>query len=497
MGKNILIFADGTGQAGGFRPDQRLSNVYKLYRATRSGPESPIDPARQVAFYDPGLGTTTDAGLVKLRVVDFFRALAGSIAGIGISRNVTDCYEAILKHYRPGDRIYLFGFSRGAYTARSVAGVLNLCGVPTHDAAKESLPRSGSALRAIAEEAVNKVYDHGAGKPRGDYEDEREELARRFRQKYGSGDDKAAEVHPYFIGVFDAVAALGLPFLPRMALTAAALVALVAMASLATKGMHWLFAWDEGLGFWFFFGSALLFFGVQYLRHTLKFIRKFPSKKHFFPFHLARWQGKNYDRFLDPRVNVVRHALSIDETRRDFKRVKWGRTIDHPVREHGELEWFQQIWFAGNHSDVGGSYPEDESRLSDIALNWMVGEATSVLHPILINEEKLHLYPAFDGPQHSEVASLLDAYPRWWPKSCRFSWAAEPREIASDATLHPSVLRRFEASEVTKCGVIGPYRPESLRAHRDLTHFYFEGERKQRKYQSAIFSSALKEKGGS
>lgn len=45
MAKNILIFSDGTGPAGGLRPGQRLSNVYKLYRATRSGPDLPIDPS--------------------------------------------------------------------------------------------------------------------------------------------------------------------------------------------------------------------------------------------------------------------------------------------------------------------------------------------------------------------------------------------------------------------------------------------------------------------
>ena len=56
MAKNILIFSDGTGQVGGIHPDQRLSNVYKLYRAMRPGPSSPIKPAEQIAFYDPGLG---------------------------------------------------------------------------------------------------------------------------------------------------------------------------------------------------------------------------------------------------------------------------------------------------------------------------------------------------------------------------------------------------------------------------------------------------------
>jgi len=443
MSKNILIFADGTGQAGGFRPDQLLSNVYKLYRATRSGPDSPIDPSKQVAFYDPGLGTTTGGGLVRLRLVDFLRALAGSVAGVGISTNVADCYEAILKHYRPGDRIYLFGFSRGAYTARSVAGVLNLCGVPSHDASGQPLPRSGKALRAIAEEAVTRVYDHGAGKPRGDYEDEREELARRFRRKYGSGNDRSAEVYPYFIGVFDAVAALGLPIVPRLVLAATALAVTGATTWLVSKLAYRLMGWNADVTFWSFLGIALLASVIQYLRLTFKYIRNFPQRRRRLPFHLARWKGKNYDRFLDPRVNLVRHALSIDETRRDFKRVKWGRSADHPSREEGELEWFQQYWFAGNHSDVGGSYPEDESRLSDIALNWMLGEATGALHPVLVDETKLHLYPEFGGPQHSQVASFRDSYPSWWPKSWRLSWPAEPREVAPDATLHPSVLRRL------------------------------------------------------
>src|SRR3546814_2548445 len=57
MSKTILIFADGTGQLGGIRADQRLSNIYKMYRAMRPGPHSPIRPSEQVAFYDPGLGS--------------------------------------------------------------------------------------------------------------------------------------------------------------------------------------------------------------------------------------------------------------------------------------------------------------------------------------------------------------------------------------------------------------------------------------------------------
>lgn len=67
MGPNILIFSDGTGQAGGLLVDENRSNIYKLYRATRVGPDSAVDPRRQLAFYDPGLGSQSDNGQIKRR----------------------------------------------------------------------------------------------------------------------------------------------------------------------------------------------------------------------------------------------------------------------------------------------------------------------------------------------------------------------------------------------------------------------------------------------
>jgi len=66
MGKNVLIFSDGTAQAGGLRFDENRSNIYKLYRATRCGPDSTIDPRPQVTFYDPGLSSAIICQLTKL-----------------------------------------------------------------------------------------------------------------------------------------------------------------------------------------------------------------------------------------------------------------------------------------------------------------------------------------------------------------------------------------------------------------------------------------------
>src|ERR1700712_4352246 len=68
-GRNILIFCDGTGQAGGLLFDEVRSNVYKLFRATRCGPDSTVDPNQQLAFYDPGLGSTLGGGRIKIKLL--------------------------------------------------------------------------------------------------------------------------------------------------------------------------------------------------------------------------------------------------------------------------------------------------------------------------------------------------------------------------------------------------------------------------------------------
>lgn len=86
-----------------------------------------------------------------------------------------------------------------------------------------------------------------------------------------------------------------------------------------------------------------------------------------------------YDLHLVSAVWYARHALAVDENRKDFARVQWGgRGNSGPKRPEAYPDWLQQIWFSGNHSDIGGSYPENESRLSDIALSWMVQAAVNL-----------------------------------------------------------------------------------------------------------------------
>jgi uncharacterized protein (DUF2235 family) len=107
MAKNIVVFSDGTGQDGGKRHN---SNVYKLFNMIEDRTSD------QVAFYDRGLGTG-------------WRKLTGNSAGMGISHNIKECYEFIFEQFEAGDDIYLFGFSRGATTVRSLSGFIHLFGI--------------------------------------------------------------------------------------------------------------------------------------------------------------------------------------------------------------------------------------------------------------------------------------------------------------------------------------------------------------------------------
>ena len=211
MPKNILIFSDGTGEAGGLTPDENVSNIYKLFRATRCGPDSDIDPRDQLTFYDPGLGSQPETGVFGAeRAYRWVYNLVSEATGLGITKNIVDCYAAILQMWQPGDRLFLFGFSRGAYTVRCVAAVLSLCGVPTTMADGQTpLFRDLGSTRKIAKEAVKKVYQHVSSPKDSAFVEQRKALALQFRQKYHSDVVGAANVNPYFIGVFDTVAALG------------------------------------------------------------------------------------------------------------------------------------------------------------------------------------------------------------------------------------------------------------------------------------------------
>ncbi|NQU53520.1 MAG: DUF2235 domain-containing protein [Bacteroidetes bacterium] len=161
MAKNIVIFSDGTGQKGGIGSN---TNVYKLFNMIEDRTQ------RQIAFYDPGLGTN-------------WRVITGKLFGSGFSKNIMDCYRFLFENYEAGDKVYLFGFSRGAATVRSLSSFIHLFGI---------LPKSRPEL-------IKQAYAIYIKK-------NPEEKAARFINKHHTMWCKIE-----FLGVWDTVAALGLP----------------------------------------------------------------------------------------------------------------------------------------------------------------------------------------------------------------------------------------------------------------------------------------------
>jgi uncharacterized protein (DUF2235 family) len=180
LGKRLVLCCDGTWN----RPDQQRdgrpcpTNVTKIALAVaREG-----DGAEQRVFYQPGVGT---APRERLR---------GGALGWGLSRGVQDVYRFVVNHYEPGDELFFFGFSRGAYMARSTAGLIRNAGILR----RENAARIPEAYALYRDRAV---------RPR----DTESQL---FRRSFSHG-----EAPIRFLGVWDTVGALGSP-LYRNPLTA-------------------------------------------------------------------------------------------------------------------------------------------------------------------------------------------------------------------------------------------------------------------------------------
>src|ERR1044071_2653841 len=117
MAKKIVLCCDGTGN----EIEANLSNVLKLYRMVRKTEE-------QVVYYDPGIGTISSSDPWS-RLKSNALGVLGLLTGYGLDENLLDAYQFLIDTYVEGVRIYLFGFSRGAYTIRVLAGFLRLIGL--------------------------------------------------------------------------------------------------------------------------------------------------------------------------------------------------------------------------------------------------------------------------------------------------------------------------------------------------------------------------------
>jgi len=118
MPKNVVLCCDGT--ANEFAKDR--TNVVKLFFTLIR------DPAAQVAYYHPGLGTMEPPGAL-IGVTRIATRIAARAFGYGLEADIRDAYVFLMNNFEEGDRVFLFGFSRGAYTARAVASLLRMYGL--------------------------------------------------------------------------------------------------------------------------------------------------------------------------------------------------------------------------------------------------------------------------------------------------------------------------------------------------------------------------------
>jgi uncharacterized protein (DUF2235 family) len=308
MHRNILVFSDGTGNSSGklFR-----TNVWRLYKAVDlADPTNPEEP-RQFAYYDDGVGTSSFRPL----------ALLGGAIGVGLARNVRDLYAFVCRTYREGDKIYAFGFSRGAFTVRVLVGLILHQGIVRYNGREADLQRNvAHAYRAYRRERFRWPLQWHVDIARWLRD---QVLAARDRRVYGTSYNARDNIHSVngkpltveFVGVWDTVAAYGLP--------------------------------------------------VDELTRAVD----------------AIWPLSMPDRDLNQRVNRAMHALSLDDERNTFHPQLWNegpppQSPSSPTPNAGrdtgtiDAERLSQVWFAGVHSDVGGGYPDDG--LSYVSLEWMM-----------------------------------------------------------------------------------------------------------------------------
>ena len=320
--KRIIICADGTwNRPEQLNKDDYPTNVLKFARGIAPHDSKGV---KQVVFYDWGIGSYHDK-------------ITGGGLGAGLEKNVMDGYRFLVHNYEPGDEIYLFGFSRGAYTVRSLCGLVNNC----------------SILKCVEGKRIEEafaLYKNRRHKPRGAY-------SKDWRKKYSIKD----KVNINFVGVWDTVGAMGLPF---------------------------------------------TIFGLI-------------KDKHLF-----------YDRKLGSNVIKARHALSLDENRDDFEPTIW------EPREKVDLK---QVWFAGVHSDVGGSYKPDNDGtvLADIPMKWLMREAQSdgLAFEGYMSKQKLNPLAS----QHNEYRGkylLLGKYQRKIPDMNK-----------TPTFVHKSVMQRYKGGK--------------------------------------------------
>ena len=387
--KNIVLLSDGTGNSAAKR---HKTNVWRLYHALNLG-----HPNEQIAFYDDGVGSQ--------EFLPF--KLLGSAFGCGLRRNVLELYMTLCRTYTEGDRIYLFGFSRGAFTVRMLAGLIECCGLAQSDddgkLRKIACRHFGSYRSRYKRGYVHRIL-RSLTRP----------VCRLFtrtpatvEQSKGESEERRDGIPITFIGAWDTVDAYGFPVYELTSL------------------------WD--LLIWpLRFVDQKLSKNVGRACHALSIDEERAS------FRPMLWDEKGSQK---------------DKDERESDKVK-GKKDGSDGDEDPRIE---QVWFAGVHADVGGGYPRSELAL--VTLDWMISKVEATKrHPdrlcfvSTIRDEYKHRANCH-GVQH-DSRSGLRAYYRYKPRD--IGQLCKEQGIASPA-IHRSVLERIQKKIVAYAPTALPY----------------------------------------
>ncbi|SBT11162.1 hypothetical protein PROAA_910023 [Candidatus Propionivibrio aalborgensis] len=194
-GRNLVVCCDGTGNI--WKPGLDKTNIAKLFEALEKS-------KGQITYYDPGVGTPDGAlagdegGGIPYR--DTLRRLGGLAWGDGVWTNVAETYTFLLRNYQHGDRIFLFGFSRGAFTARAVSGLVYMFGL-LREAHENLIPSILRVYRCKQPSERSKAERARAAK----------EFKINFARQFSTSNGASTQHVPiHFIGCWDTVESVGI-----------------------------------------------------------------------------------------------------------------------------------------------------------------------------------------------------------------------------------------------------------------------------------------------
>ncbi|KAL5611888.1 uncharacterized protein BROUX77_002044 [Berkeleyomyces rouxiae] len=314
--KRLIVCCDGTWM----NSDGSTQVPSNVTRMSRCFSHHCTDGTLQIVNYQSGVGTGSNA----------LDSVVGGAFGTGIAERIREAYAFLCTNYSPGDEIILLGFSRGAFTARSVAGMVASLGLLTAEGLKDFMPifkdmenwgNKGHKDKSPTRPFPNKPW------PRDPLDrDMVIQTAREYRKRLEEAGltqvyyEEPAEAHKTrfesskklitikAVAVFDTVGSLGIPQV----------------------------GWMHRLGF-------------------------HPSHKEY----------QFWDTTLSDRIEHAFQALALDETRPPFSPAVWEKSEDDE-----QLCDLRQVWFPGSHSNCGGGWPDQE--IANISMAWMMDQLASI-----------------------------------------------------------------------------------------------------------------------